>query len=129
MRHYKCTCGNVLFFENSACLQCGTEVGYDVTGDHMVALTPDANFQRCANGIEHGVCNWALPAGDGKALCPSCDLNRIIPDLSLPGNREAWHKIEIAKRRNLYTLARLGLSPVSKKHDSVHGMAFDFLRP
>src|SRR5689334_4287476 len=45
MRHYKCTCGNVLFFENSTCLQCGTEVGYDLLGDQMVALTNDAASQ------------------------------------------------------------------------------------
>lgn len=129
MRHYQCQCGNVLFFENSLCLQCGAEVGYDVNGDQMISLTPDGGFQRCGNGVAHGVCNWVLPASGPSVLCPSCELNRTIPDLTVLGNREAWHKIEIAKRRNLYTLARLGLTPVNKKQDAVNGLAFDFLRP
>lgn len=74
------------------------------------------------------MCNWVVPVGAGT-LCPSCELNRTIPDLTALGNRAAWHKIEIAKRRNLYTLARLGLTPVNKKQDAVNGLAFDFLRP
>jgi hypothetical protein len=118
-----------LFFENSACLQCGLEIGYDVAGDHMVGLTSEAPFQRCENGLNYGVCNWVLPRGGSEKLCASCNLNRIIPDLAVAGNREAWHKIEVAKRRILYTLARLGLSPASKKQDAVNGLAFDFLRP
>jgi len=129
MRHYQCSCGNILFFDNSACLQCGAQVGYDPAGDQMVALTDDAAFQRCANGLEHGVCNWVVPRGPAKLLCPSCLLNRTIPDLAAPGNLDAWHKIEVAKRRILYTLARLGLAPVSKREDAVNGLAFDFLRP
>src|SRR6218665_417493 len=129
MRHYRCICGNVLFFENSTCLQCGTEIGYDVAGDQMVALDGESPFQLCENGANHGVCNWVVPRGGVETFCVSCNLNRIIPDLTGLGNLEAWHKIEVAKRRILYTLSRLGLSPVSKKVDAVNGLAFDFLRP
>jgi hypothetical protein len=129
MRHYQCTCGNILFFDNSACLQCAAEVGYDPTDDQMVALTDDAAWQRCANGVAYGVCNWVVPRGGAETLCASCLLNRTIPDLSVLGNLDAWHKIEIAKRRILYTLARLGLAPVGKRQDPVNGLAFDFLRP
>ena len=129
MRHYKCTCGNVLFFENSTCLQCGTEVGYDIVQDQMVTLTADAQSQRCENGINYGICNWVVPRGGSETLCASCLLNRTIPDLSVIANRQAWHKIEVAKRRILYTLARLGLTPVNKIADPVNGLAFDFLRP
>jgi len=128
MRHYQCNCGNILFFDNSACLQCGTEVGYDPANDQMVTLTQDGPFQRCANGFERGICNWVVPRGPAELLCSSCRLNRTIPNLSAPGNLEAWHKIEVAKRRILYTLARLGLTPVSKREDEVNGLAFDFLR-
>jgi hypothetical protein len=129
MRHYHCTCGNILFFDNSICLQCGTEVGYDVAGDQMMALTPDVPFQRCANGLTYAICNWVVPTGSADPLCRSCQLNRTIPNLADPMNLDAWHKIEIAKRRILYTLARLGLAPVSKNVDSVNGLAFVFLRP
>lgn len=128
MRHYQCSCGNILFFDNSVCLQCGTRVGYDPAEDQMVTLTDDSSFQLCANGVQHHVCNWVVSRGDPGRLCPACLLNRTIPDLSVPGNREAWHKIEIAKRRILYTLNRLGLAPVSKRDDAVAGLAFDFLR-
>ena len=129
MRHYQCSCGNILFFDNSACLQCGTHVGYEPADDRMVTLTDKSAFQRCANGTQHGVCNWVVARGNKETLCSSCLLNRTIPDLSVPGNRDAWHKIEIAKRRILYTLGRLGLAPVSKRDDSTTGLAFDFLRP
>jgi len=129
MRHYQCTCGNILFFDNSVCLQCGTQVGYDLSGDRMVALTDDAAFQWCANGLQHGVCNWVVPRETPNSLCPSCLLNRTVPNLAAPANVEAWHKIEMAKRRILYTLARFGLSPVSKRDDPANGLAFDFLRP
>jgi hypothetical protein len=104
-------------------------VGYDPADDRMVVLTSDANFQRCGNGVQHGVCNWVVPRNAAEPLCPSCLLNQTIPDLSVPGNVDAWHKIEVAKRRILYTLARLGLTPVSKRQDAVNGLAFAFLRP
>jgi hypothetical protein len=95
----------------------------------MVTLSPDAAFVRCENGAVHGVCNWVVPVGGEQTLCPSCLLNRTIPDLTIAGNQAAWHKIEIAKRRILYTLARLGLTPLNKNQDAVNGLAFDFLRP
>ena len=129
MRHYQCVCGNVLFFDNSTCLQCGAEVGYDVQVDQMVVLDGQTPFQRCENGLTYGICNWTVPAGGPETLCASCQLNRTIPDLTVPANVDAWHKLEIAKRRILYTVARLGLSPVSKNQDAINGLAFDFLRP
>jgi hypothetical protein len=36
-------------------------------------------------------------------------LTETIPDLSVPGNREKWARLEAAKRRLLYTLDLLGL--------------------
>jgi hypothetical protein len=110
-------------------VQCGKQVGYDVAGDQMVALDETGDFRRCQNGVDYAVCNWVLPGSRTEAFCPACQLNRIVPDVTVPANLEAWHKIEIAKRRILYTLARLGLSPVSKIEDPVNGLAFVFLRP
>lgn len=129
MRHYQCLCGNVLFFDNSSCLQCGAEVAYDVVGDQMIALGPDTPFGRCENGVLHAVCNWAVANDGQETWCAACQLNRTIPDLSVPGNLDAWRRLEVAKRRILYTLARLGLMPVAKWEDAEHGLAFDFLRP
>ena len=129
MRHFQCNCGNVLFYDNSLCVQCGSQVGYDPAAGQMVALNADSPFKRCRNGVDHGVCNWVSPTESEEAFCPACSLNLIIPDLTVAGNWEAWHKIEIAKRRILYTLYQLGLRPISRKEDPGNGLAFDFLRP
>jgi hypothetical protein len=130
MRHFKCrNCGNVLFFENSQCVQCGSQVGFEPQAAEFVLLGADSQFQLCQNGAEHAVCNWVVPVGCDNPLCPSCKLNIIIPDLTVAGNLEAWHKIEVAKRRILYTLAELGQRPPSRTEDAVTGVGFDFLRP
>jgi hypothetical protein len=54
-------------------------------------------------------------------------LTRVIPDLSRPGHQEAWYKIEVAKRRLVYTLLELGLPLRSKLEDPERGLAFEFL--
>jgi len=128
MVHFTCKCGNALFFENSVCLQCGQQVGYDVRSNRMVPLSEASGLVRCGNGKEHGVCNWVVQDGDNQTLCESCQLNRTIPDLSIPANLGAWQRMESAKRRVLYTLHRLGLRPVSK-HDDPSGVAFNILSP
>jgi len=129
MRHYQCVCGNVLFFDNSTCLQCGSEVSYNPAADRMEILDAESVFVRCQNGVSYGTCNWVVLKNSPSSLCVSCALNRTIPDVSKPWNLEAWHKIEIAKRRVLYTLIRLGITPVTKNVDAINGLAFVFLRP
>lgn len=129
MRHYPCVCGNVLFFDNSTCVQCGSEVGYNPEADRMEILDAESLFMRCQNGVDYAICNWVLPKGDTPSLCASCGLNRTIPDVSKPQNLHAWHKIEIAKRRVLYTLTRLGIAPIPKTANALNGLVFVFLRP
>jgi hypothetical protein len=51
----------------------------------------------------------------------------MIPDLSQPGHKEAWYRLEVAKRRLLYSLLSLGLPVVGKDDDPAHGLAFEFL--
>ena len=58
--------------------------------------------------------NWAVPAADPEPLCRSCRFPRVIPDLTQPGHRDAWYRLEVAKRRLLYSLLRLGL-PLADK--------------
>jgi hypothetical protein len=70
----------------------------------------------------------AVPATDPEALCTSCRLTRLIPDLSIPDNRTARFRLELAKRRMRYSLLALRL-PLEKKlaaEDPV--LAFEFLR-
>ncbi len=94
----------------------------------MICLPSGSAFSLCQNGMQHKVCNWVVPANGSSSLCVSCQLNHMIPDLSIAGNIVSWGKMEAAKRRVLYTLSELGLRPQSKQV-SAHGLTFDFLNP
>jgi hypothetical protein len=87
---------------------------------------PGERWRPCANAASVG-CNWLVPAEAADAFCEACRLNRTIPDLSVPGNLEKWAAIEIAKRRLVYALMRLGLPLTSRHEDEARGLAFDFL--
>lgn len=125
---FNCQCGNILFFENTACVRCGTEVGYDCGTNSMLAIQPENGVRRCHNGLQHQVCNWVVANGAEGELCPACQLNRTIPDLSMVENLENWRQLEAAKRRALHTLRRFNLFPKSKIHYA-GGLMFDFLMP
>ena len=127
MQRFICDCGNVLFFDNSKCLRCGREVGYDLEGEVMVVIQPGGWMRRCANGIKHGVCNWVVSALKGEDLCAACKLNRTIPDLGNPRNVMLWGRMEAAKRRLVYTLLRLGFTLPSLKENAQAGLAFDIV--
>ena len=124
MIHFVCTCGNALFFENSICLQCNSPVGYELGSNTMMPVSED--WALCRNGTDFGACNWLVSSE--AAYCAACKLNRMVPDLKLVVNTEAWRKMEAAKRRAIYTLARLSLTPSSKQEET-DGLAFDFLTP
>jgi hypothetical protein len=139
MKLSKCeTCGQLLHFENSVCLSCGSPLGFisgamdlralAATGDGTYApkSRPDEHWLRCTN-YEVAGCNWLVPIGMAEGLCAACRLNRTIPDLSVPGNIEKWRAIECAKRRLVYALLRLGLPLTSHKDDGDRGLAYDFL--
>ncbi len=128
MNHFTCACGSVLFFENSECLQCHQPVGYEPGTNRVIRIPAQGAYRRCENGERHGVCNWLVPQSSRSTLCRSCQLTRTIPDLSIPGNLDAWKRLEAEKRRVLYTIAGLGLSPLAKT-ESPGGLAFDFLAP
>gem|GEM_PF-2330945 len=87
MIHFTCQCGNTLFFENSVCLKCGLDVGYNPDSNTMVAIGGD--YSRCANGPKYAVCNWAIPSPSSLSLCRSCQLTRTTPNLSSPLNTAA----------------------------------------
>ncbi len=106
MRLFQChTCGNLLFFENSACVQCGTQVGLDPSDGRLRSL-PAPGLERCSNGAPG--CNWLCPVGDGDGRCASCRMTVDHPPVGGPGDN-AWAVLERAKRRLLQTLSRLQL--------------------
>ncbi len=84
-------------------------------------------YRLCANYTDQDVCNWAVPGADPISLCQSCRLTSTIPDLATPGSREAWAKLETAKRRVVYALQNLGLPLRGKSTDPQRGLEFRFL--
>jgi hypothetical protein len=142
MKSFHCThCQNLVFFENIRCLKCGHALAYLPDQGLMAAVEqdgqgswrregggdPDRSYRLCDNYDKENVCNWALPASDPLALCRSCRLTRVIPDLSLLANRLAWYRLEVAKRRLVYTLLGLGLPLARKEQPADEGVAFEFL--
>jgi hypothetical protein len=142
MKVFHCDhCDNFVFFENFRCVRC----------EHLLAYLPDLGvtgsldqgeggwwrsplnrakgktYRLCRNYTEHNVCNWAIPAGDSNPYCLSCRLTWVIPNLSKPGSKEAWFKVEVAKRRLLYSLLSLQLPVASKQEQPLTGLAFEFL--
>jgi len=89
---------------------------------------PDSGAYRlCANYANDAVCNWAFRAESPETLCRSCGLTHTIPDLGDAPNKEAWAKLETAKRRLVYALLSLQLPLLSKVQDPQAGLEFKFL--
>src|ERR1700735_2831891 len=140
MKLFSCQgCGQLLYFENVLCESCGRALGYlaDLTeisaletkekqGGWRVLAAPGKAYKFCRN-YDAGMCNWMVREDDETGFCAACRHNRIIPDLSVPGNDVLWRKIETAKHRLFYSLLRLDLPLENRADDLDHGLAFDFL--
>ena len=133
-------CRQLVFFENTHCVRCNYTLAYVPGLARVAALQPDgesvwqlpsdgARYRLCDNYSRENVCNWALPEHSPERLCESCRLTKVIPNLQVAGNREAWFKLEAAKRRLLYTLMQLGCAVRSKKVDPQGGLEYRFLAP
>ncbi len=142
MKIFHCDrCQQVVFFENTQCLSCYHSLAYlpdrgvvgslePARGGKWRSPVPRANeqmYQLCQNYDLEGICNWAVLVEDRNPLCRSCRLTRVIPDLGQPGNKEAWYRLEVAKRRLLYSLLSLGLPLENRVDNPMHGLAFEFL--
>lgn len=124
MKVFHCDgCGNLVFFENTTCMECAATLGYLPDADEMVALPADG-YRRCANYSGANVCNW-LTADDD--LCRSCRLTRVIPDLSRPEHEQRWFRVEQAKRRVVRQMILFRLPIVTKAMDPERGLAFELL--
>jgi hypothetical protein len=134
-------CAALVFFENVRCVNCQHALAYlpdlevvgslNEAGENLwtspLPRSRGRRYRLCENHVRHDVCNWAVPADENDALCRSCRLTRVFPDVAVPGHREAWYKLEGAKRRLIYSLMRLGCPLRSKVEDPEHGLAFEFL--
>lgn len=145
MKVFHCDhCDHLVFFENTQCVACGHTLAFlpelmDVgsleparTGDGQTFVSPlnatsGRTYRLCQNYAMNRVCNWAVPSDDPNPLCESCRLTRMIPDLTVPGTADAWYRLELAKRRVIYTLKNLGL-PIAAYGDQLGpGLEFLFL--
>jgi len=148
MKIFRCeTCGNPLFFENVQCLKCGSKLAFLPDRLALCAIEPVPgaeeglwrrkashrrhagvrSYRLCQNQEAYQACNFAVDASDPDHFCVSCRQTRVLPDLSVPGNTERWYRIERAKRRLFYTLAKLGLNSVNLPGDAASGPVFHFL--
>jgi len=83
-------------------------------------------YRLCRNYTQFQVCNWAVLSEDPNPLCVSCRLTRVVPDLTSDANRQAWYRLEVAKRRLIFTLLQLRLPIVDREEDPQNGLAFEF---
>ena len=134
MRDFMCpNCGQRLAFENSLCLNCQHNIGYDPQGRQFVLVDENgltyaqfAPMRMCGNQLL-AACNWVVPTGDGTPLCLSCRLTRTTPPEQDKDAMVAFAEAESAKRRLVVELLDLGLPIVGRDQDPENGLCFDLL--
>jgi hypothetical protein len=67
------------------------------------------------------------PGQKTDPFCVSCRLNQTIPDLSRRQNHDLWARMELAKRRLIYSMLNLNLPVANKVDEPRRGLAFAFL--
>lgn len=113
MKIFACSnCRNTVFFENVQCLHCQSALGYHP--DLGMVAMPRTGLYPCLNHTYYNVCNWLTTRPD--ELCRACRLNRTVP-----ADTARWWRLEVAKKRLVYSLLQLGLP--------LEGLQFDFLLP
>ncbi len=141
MRAFSCrNCGQLVFFENTVCLNCHAELGFSWSKRDLLTLRSSpggfeslplsapngeaATLQRCANS-SLAACNWLVDT-EGE-LCASCSLTRTRPSDDDATGISELQTAEAAKRRLLFELGELGLRiPMHATADS-DALAFDLL--
>jgi hypothetical protein len=138
MRDFHCpSCGQRLAFENSACLACGSALGFSLEqmallviaageeGEHAGAVDSD-DYQLCAN-LHVAECNWLVSRNDRGGLCTSCALTLERPNDNDTKGLAAFARAEAAKRRLIAELQELKLPIVGRDRDPDYGLGFRLL--
>ena len=140
MKLFACQhCGNLLYFENTACEACHHRLGYLPGRETLSALTPESDNGttystmaeppvrvRLCDNASYLACNWLVDADGPSGLCAACRHNHTIPDVSVPENLSQWRQIEWAKHRLFYTILKFDL-PVPAAGEADEPLTFDFL--
>lgn len=132
MRIFRCaTCSQLVYFENTSCVQCGSTLAYLPEERRIVTLAGSGGLATggriflCRNYRDQGICNWG--SAEPAEFCRSCALTTVVPNVRDPGNFAGWARLESAKRRMLHNLFSLGLPVAPKSHDLQRGLEFRFL--
>jgi hypothetical protein len=132
----------MVFFENFRCLKCDHTLGFlpdalelkalDTAGKNRshasLATEGSRRYKFCTNARQFEACNWMIDADDPNEFCIACRFNEVIPNLSIDKNLVRWKKIELAKRRCIYTFLRLGLSLHGSQSSDPSSLRFRFLQ-
>ena len=146
MKVFHCDhCGQLVFFENTNCVSCGHTLAYLPDLGVVGSLDPAADgtwhsplpraagrrYRLCRRYVEDQVCNWAVaadgPDDDAAPCCISCRLTHVVHDTATDPGKLAWYRLEVAKRRLVFTLLSLGLPVLGREADPEAGLAFEFL--
>lgn len=136
MKTFDCHCGARLFFHSTHCVACNSTVGrcascfeittFEPSGEAFICKRCHASIRLCGNRTEFEVCNATVPAKEVATLCSFCNLNQIIPELSVNESLEKWRRLERAKHRVLYDCEQLGL-PVTDRDSATNlPLRFEF---
>ncbi len=133
MQAFACRrCGSHLYFENSACVSCGSALGFSREERAIVPVDQDGRYVDaqggqwwlCANR-EIAACTWL--ARERGSLCFNCGLTRTRPNDADQDGLRAFKATESAKRRLIVELDALELPIVTRAEDPQNGLAFDLL--
>ena len=133
MKAFSCrVCGNSLYFENSICVSCKTNLGFS-RGERAIVpvdgkgqyVDADGDIWHVCKNLNLSGCTWLTEFPGG--FCFSCGLTRTRPsDADAVGLRE-FKVAEEAKRRLVVELDTLGFPIVPRSEDPDNGLAFDLL--
>jgi hypothetical protein len=130
MRDFHCpNCGQRLTFENSACLSCGSSLGFSPEQAALLVITRGEHgddYQLCDN-LYLAKCNWLVPRSDHGGLCASCVLTCERPDDGDTDGLAAFARAEAAKRRLIAELHELKLPIIGRDRDPDYGLGFRLL--
>lgn len=133
MKSFVCrVCGNSLYFENSVCVSCHTNLGFSREERAIVPVDDKGQYVDSNGDIWHvcknlnlSGCTWLSEFPGG--YCFSCALTRTRPsDADVVGLRE-YKVAEEAKRRLVVELDTLGFKITPRSIDEENGLAFDLL--
>ena len=151
MKTFNCSCENhqILFFESKTCVSCERVVGVDDTfnkvepydynekdGYYYKVGKTTTPYQKCDNHADYKACNGMVNMDvfktiphekEDEVLCFACRFNETIPDLSIVEHIPLWRKMEVAKRRAIYTLKALSLPLENIRQNPKSGLSFDFI--